>query len=97
MPVRTTKREGAAVEGAVTRTVTDAAALLDAISEPAPFGWWNPPAPVRPFAAEVGVDPGRLRIGVLKQAPFASEPYITWSVGRIRISLTATRRGRVTT
>lgn len=51
MPVRTTKREGAVVEGAVTRTVTDAAALLDAISEPAPFGWWNPPAPVRPFAA----------------------------------------------
>ncbi len=70
VPVRTTKWEGAAVEGAVTWTVADAAALLDAMSGPDPYGWWNAPAPTRPFANEVGVDPGRLRIGVLEQAPF---------------------------
>jgi amidase len=54
---------GATIEGAVTRTVRDAAAVLDAISGPA-IGdpYWAPP-PSRPFAAEVGADPGRLRIG----------------------------------
>ncbi len=54
---------GGTIDGAVTRTVRDAAAILDAISHPMPGEpYYAPPLP-RPLAQEVGVDPGRLRIG----------------------------------
>ena len=59
--------EGAAVEGVVSHTVADTAAVLDAISGPDPLGWWSAPAPARPFADEVGADPGSLRIAVLTE------------------------------
>lgn len=53
---------GAAVEHVVTRSVRDSAAALDVSSGPAPGDpYWAPP-PARPFAEEVGADPGRLRI-----------------------------------
>jgi amidase len=60
---------GAAVEHALTRTVRDSAALLDATAGPA-LGdpYWAPP-PARPFAAEVGADPGRLRIAYTARTP----------------------------
>src|SRR6185437_10559213 len=61
---------GASVEGVVTRTVADTAGVLDQICGPDRLGWQNAPAPDRPFAAEVGADPGRLRIAVLTTAPF---------------------------
>jgi amidase len=52
------------VQGPLTRTVGDAAALLDVMAGPAPGDeWWAPP-PERPFADEVGRDPGRLRIAL---------------------------------
>ncbi|MGQ0569709.1 MAG: amidase, partial [Armatimonadota bacterium] len=52
---------------AVTHTVRDSAALLDATSGPAAGDpYWAPP-PQRPFLEEVGVDPGRLRIAVKKR------------------------------
>lgn len=52
---------------AVTRTVRDSAALLDATSGPAAGDpYWAPP-PERPFFEEVGVNPGRLRIAVKKR------------------------------
>ena len=60
---------GAVVEGAVTRTVADSAAILDAISRFDPYAWYNAPAPQRPFAAEVGADAGRLRIGLMDGGP----------------------------
>lgn len=53
---------GWGVEFAVTRTVRDAAALLDAVAGPdigAP-AWAEPPT--RPFLAELGQAPGRLKI-----------------------------------
>lgn len=54
---------GSAVEHAVTRSVRDSAALLDATSGPqAGDPYWAPP-PVGRFADETGVYPGRLRIG----------------------------------
>jgi len=55
---------GASVGHAVTRTVRDSAALLDATSGP-DLGdpYWAPP-PARPFLEEVGRDPGRLRIAI---------------------------------
>src|SRR5581483_1430585 len=52
------------VIGPMTRTVADAAALLDVMAGPAPGDlWWAPP-PARPFAEEVGQDPGRLRVAL---------------------------------
>jgi amidase len=56
---------GGTIDGAVTRTVRDAAGVLDVISKPMPGDpYYAPPLP-RPLAREVGADPGRLRIGVL--------------------------------
>ncbi|MCA1846479.1 MAG: amidase [Actinobacteria bacterium] len=52
---------GWAVEHAVTRSVRDSAALLDATSGPAPGDPYPAPA-AGPFLAEVGRAPGRLRI-----------------------------------
>lgn len=55
---------GCLSEHVVTRSVRDSAALLDAVSGPA-LGdpYWAPP-PRRPFLAEVGAPPGRLRIAI---------------------------------
>jgi amidase len=61
--------EGASVEGVVTHTVADTAAVLDLISQPDPLCWYQAPPPQRSFAAEVGADPGKLRIGVVEDAP----------------------------
>ena len=55
---------GLAVEGVVTRTVADSAAILEVISRPDPMAWWSPPTKERPFTEEVGADPGRLRVAV---------------------------------
>ena len=56
---------GSTIDGAVTRTVRDAAGVLDVISKPMPGDPYYAPALPRPLAQEVGADPGRLRIGVL--------------------------------
>ena len=59
---------GLSSEGVITRTVRDNAALLDAISGPAPGDpYWAPP-PARPFADEVAEPSGRLRIAVQREA-----------------------------
>jgi Asp-tRNA(Asn)/Glu-tRNA(Gln) amidotransferase A subunit family amidase len=64
---------GASVGHAVTRSVRDSAALLDATAGP-DIGdpYWAPP-PARPFLEEVGLDPGKLRIA-LCTAPFNGAP-----------------------
>lgn len=49
----------------VSRSVRDSAALLDATHGPAPGDPYSAPPPDRPFLAEVGADPGRLRIAVM--------------------------------
>jgi len=56
---------GGTIDGAVTRTVRDAAGVLDVISARMPGEPYYPPPLPRPLAQEVGADPGRLRIGVL--------------------------------
>jgi len=59
---------GLVAEHAVTRSVRDSAALLDATSGPdAGDPYWAPP-PKRPFIQEVGADPGILRIAVTTKA-----------------------------
>jgi amidase len=60
---------GAVVEGVETRTVADSATVLDAISGPDLNAWYNAPVPEHPFAQDAGADPGRLRIGLMAQAP----------------------------
>ena len=64
---------GASVGHAVTWSVRDSAALLDATSGP-DIGdpYWAPP-PARPFLQEVGRDPGRLRIA-LTTTPWIAGP-----------------------
>ncbi len=53
---------GLVAEHALTRSVRDSAALLDATSGPdVGDPYWAPP-PLRPFLDEVGTDPGQLRI-----------------------------------
>ena len=56
---------GGTIDGAVTRTVRDAAGVLDVISARMPGEPYYPPPLPRPLRQEVGADPGRLRIGVL--------------------------------
>jgi amidase len=58
------------VELCVSRTVRDTAALLDAVHGPGIGDTVIAPAPFRPYLAEVGADPGRLRIGLLDHHPF---------------------------
>ncbi|MBM7171980.1 amidase [Streptomyces sp. G44] len=59
---------GLAVQGAVSRTVRDSAALLDQIRGPEPGDPYFAQEPSRPYAEEVTRPPGSLRIGVLAQA-----------------------------
>jgi amidase len=59
---------GIPAEHALTRSVRDSAALLDATAGP-DLGdpYWAPP-PVRPFIEEVGADPGKLKIAFTTKA-----------------------------
>jgi Asp-tRNA(Asn)/Glu-tRNA(Gln) amidotransferase A subunit family amidase len=63
---------GAAVQGVVTRTVRDTAAMLDVLSGGEPWGPYSPAVPAESFASCVGADPGKLRIGV--RVPSAINP-----------------------
>jgi amidase len=61
--------EGLSTAGPLTRSVADAAALLDVLTGYEPGDpWWAPP-PVRPFAEEAAAAPGRLRIAVTTTPP----------------------------
>ena len=60
---------GLVVEHVVTRSVRDAAGVLDAVHGPMPGDPYVAPPPRRPFSDEVGAEPGRLRVGLLTQAP----------------------------
>lgn len=61
--------QGFSVELCVSRTVRDTAAYLDALEGPGVGDPYVAPSPVRPYAEEVGADPGRLRIGLLTSDP----------------------------
>ena len=60
---------GFSVPGPLARTVADAAAFLDVIAGPEPGDPYVAAPPERPFAAEVGEAPGRLRIGLALDPP----------------------------
>jgi amidase len=63
-------------------SVRDSAVMLDAIHGPEPSSPYAAPAPQRPFAQEVGRDPGRLRIAFTDKSPYgdAIDPEIAAAV-----------------
>ncbi|MBJ7387761.1 MAG: amidase, partial [Mycolicibacterium sp.] len=63
---------GAAVQGVVSRSVRDTAAMLDVIAGGEAGGPYSPAMPGASFASNVGEDPGPLRIGV--RVPSAINP-----------------------
>jgi amidase len=61
---------GCVTEHVVTRSVRDTASVLDCVAGPAPGDPYFAPPPARPFVAELGAAPGRLRIGLFTQNDF---------------------------
>lgn len=68
-PPRTEGWGGLSCHHAVTRSVRDSAALLDATHGPEPGSRYSAPTPVRPFLEEVGRAPGKLRIALMTASP----------------------------
>ncbi|KIZ41150.1 MULTISPECIES: amidase [Rhodopseudomonas] len=66
----------------VSISVRDSAVMLDALHGPEPSSPYTAPAPERPFALEVGRDPGRLRIAFTDSSPFgeAIDPEVAAAV-----------------
>lgn len=60
---------GFVADHAVTRSVRDSAALLDATCGPAIGDPYHAPGHERPFLEEIGADPGRLRIAFVGASP----------------------------
>ncbi len=59
---------GLVVEHAVTRTVRDSAAILDATHGPSPGDPYYAPPPKRPYLQEVATAPGKLKIAVTRKS-----------------------------
>ncbi len=59
---------GMVQEFGLTRTVRDAARLLDAFQGPGVGDKYTAPPPARPYAHELAADPGRLRVAVRTEA-----------------------------
>ncbi|MGE0140982.1 MAG: amidase [Ilumatobacteraceae bacterium] len=64
---------GATIDGVVTRSVVDTAALLDVLAGYEPGDPYMAPPFDRPLVDEVGADPGTLRIGVLDHPPLGAD------------------------
>jgi len=79
---------GMAEQFALTRTVRDAAHLLDAVQGPGVGDKYTAPPPTRRYADEVGAEPPRLRVAVTTQA---------WSGAAVdsEVAAAAVRVGRV--
>ncbi len=60
--------------GPLTRTVSDAAFMLDVLSGNHPEDLHTPPAPSEPFRDAAGREPGRLRIALSLRHPFSAAP-----------------------
>lgn len=60
---------GFSSEHVVSRTVRDTASILDVVSGYVAGDVYTAPLPSRPFASEVEILPGRLRIGLMTEAP----------------------------
>ena len=73
---------GATTDGVLTRTVRDAAAVLDRISAPMPGDPYVAPPLSRLLAQEVGAPVGRLRVGLLDTEPGEGAPDCRAAVDR---------------
>jgi amidase len=60
---------GLSVTGPLSRTVADAATLLDVMAGNRPGDYFTPPPPTQSFRASAGQEPGRLRIARFATAP----------------------------
>lgn len=60
---------GFSTDGCVSVDMADTAAMLDALSAFDPTGWYGLPLPATPFAEQMRVNPGKLRIAVATQGP----------------------------
>lgn len=75
--------QGLVVEHALSRSVRDSAAALDATAGPDAGAPTVPPPPARPFLSEVGAPPGRLRIAV------TTRPFLGSSVAPVCVEAVA--------
>ncbi|MFI6290835.1 amidase [Nonomuraea sp. NPDC050790] len=66
----------------LTRTVRDAAHLLDALSGTVPGARFAPPAPARPYRSELRADPVRLRVAVTTEAARGTDPEVAAATDR---------------
>jgi amidase len=66
---------GFAIDHAVTRTVRDSAALLDATHGPETGAPYAAPTPTGRFLDEVGKPPGKLRVALCKKPTLPSSPH----------------------
>lgn len=64
---------GLTAELAVSRSVRDVAAILEAVHGPAPGDPYVAPPPLRPYTEEVGADPGELRIAIWTETLIAQD------------------------
>lgn len=69
VPARVRGWEHSVTEGALTRTVADAAAMLDILSPPDFDAFYTAPAAERPYSVEITLPPRHLRIGLLLETP----------------------------
>ncbi len=60
--------------GPLTRTVADAALMLDVLSGTHPGDRHRPPPPAEPYAQAAQREPGRLRIALSERIPFSGAP-----------------------
>lgn len=74
-PATAESMHGAAVQGVVSRTVRDSAAMLDVLAGGEQSGPFVPALPDAPFATAVGRDPGKLRIGVRVPSAITPQPH----------------------
>lgn len=74
-PGQSEAMHGAAVQGVVSRTVRDTAAMLDVIAGGEPFGPYSSAPPESAYASVVGQHPGTLRIGVRVPSAITPQPH----------------------
>lgn len=73
LPQRVPNWEGSSVDGVLTRTVADTAALLDVTAAPDPYAWVMTAAPQPRYLASIRQQPTKLRVALLLDAPAGVE------------------------
>ncbi len=69
LPQRVPNWEGSSVDGVLSRTVADTAAILDVTAGPDPYAWTLSAASTPRFVESIRNKPQALRIGILTEAP----------------------------